>query len=73
MILEWKRNLAAFSHHSMAWYWLGQSALTRQRIALSVAVTIDGNPTFTLPDQNDAVVIVSDGSNWFIVAEADFP
>ena len=71
MILEWKRNLAAFSHHSMAWYWLGQSALTRQRIALRVAVTIDGNPTHTLPNENDAVVIVSDGTNWFRVADFD--
>ena len=69
MILEWKRNLAAFSHHSMAWYWLGQSALTRQRISARVAVTIDGNATVTLPNENDAVVIVSDGTNWFRVAD----
>ncbi len=69
MILEWKRNLAAFSHHSMAWYWLGQSALTRQRIAARVAVTIDGLGTITLPNENDAVVIVSDGTNWFRVAD----
>jgi len=69
VILEWKRNLAAFSHHSMAWYWLGQSALTRQRIALSVAVPIDGLDTITLPNENDAVVIVSDGVRWFRVAD----
>ncbi len=69
MILEWNRNLAAFSHHSMEWYWLGQSALTRQRIAARVAVTIDGNPTHTLVNANDAVVIVSDGTNWFRVAD----
>lgn len=55
----------------MAWYWLGQSALTRQRIAARVAVTIDGNPTHTLVNANDAVVIVSDGTNWFRVADFD--
>jgi len=69
VILEWKRNLGAFSRHSMAWYWLGQSALTRQRIAASVAVPIDGLDTITLPNENDAVVVVSDGVRWFRVAD----
>ena len=53
----------------MAWYWVGQSALTRQRISARVAVPIDGLDTITLPNQNDAVVLVSDGTNWFRVAD----
>ena len=71
MILEWQRHLGAFSRHSMAWYWVGQPFLTKQRIAEGIAVLIDGSVTISLANEDDAIVLVSDGSNWFRVA--DFP
>ncbi len=72
MILEWQRHLGAFSRHSMAWYWVGQPLLTKQRIAeTTVGVLIDGSATISLANEDDAIVLVSDGSNWFRVA--DFP
>jgi len=56
----------------MAWYWVGQPLLTKQRIAeTTVGVLIDGSATISLANEDDAIVLVSDGLNWFRVA--DFP
>lgn len=29
---------------------------------------IDGDTSFNLPTQNDAVIVVSDGTNWFVIS-----